>query len=131
VTTLCAGGVLVREGRLLLAKRAEHRAFYPGVWDVVGGHCEAGEAPLAALQRELGEELAVKATALEEIAVLEAGDLRLHLFLVTAWEGEPRLANAEHTELRWCTLQEAVTLRLAHPSYPELLRAALERARGL
>jgi len=26
---------------MLLVKRSDDRAFYPGVWDVVGGHCEA------------------------------------------------------------------------------------------
>ncbi len=43
---ICAGGVLVRGGEVLLARRSDDRAFYPGVWDVIGGHCEPGEAPL-------------------------------------------------------------------------------------
>ena len=47
---VCVGAVLVRypaardddSPRVLLGKRAAKRAFYPGVWDVLGGHLEAG-----------------------------------------------------------------------------------------
>jgi len=31
----------MRGDRILLARRSETRTFYPGVWDVIGGHCEA------------------------------------------------------------------------------------------
>jgi len=31
---VCAGGLLVRGDRILLARRADDRVFYPGVWDV-------------------------------------------------------------------------------------------------
>jgi len=54
---ICAGGLLVRSNEILLAKRSADRAFYPGVWDVVGGHCAGKETPTDALLRELEEEL--------------------------------------------------------------------------
>ena len=37
-----AGAVLIRSGKLLLGRRAEQRSYYPGVWDVFGGHVEPG-----------------------------------------------------------------------------------------
>ena len=123
--------MLVRDGRLLLARRADDRAFYPGVWDVLGGHCEGGEALAAALARELEEEIGVRPRAAAEVAVLdeprpaEHGEARYHVFVVTAWDGEPRLRDPEHSDLRWLTLAEALTLPLAHPAYPELFRALL------
>jgi 8-oxo-dGTP diphosphatase len=123
----CAGGLLVRGRRLLLAKRSAGKAAHPGVWDVVGGHCEPGEAPAAALVRELEEELGVRATAFEELTVVEAPDVRLHVFVVHAWHGEPRLANDEHTELRWVGADEAASLELADPSCAWILSAALAR----
>ena len=46
---ICAGGLLVRQGRILLARRSADRSFYPGVRDVIGGHCERDEAPADAL----------------------------------------------------------------------------------
>jgi len=106
-TRICAGGLLVRGGQILLARRSGDRKFYPGVWDIIGGHCEGGEAPADALVRELEEEIGVKAHVFEEIAVLEEpqpaehGDARYHVFVVTSWGGgEPRLLGAEHSELR-------------------------------
>jgi 8-oxo-dGTP diphosphatase len=91
------------------------------VWDVVGGHCEGEETPTDALLRELEEELGVKALAFEEIATLEEpqpaenGEANYHIFAVTGWTGEPRLLNAEHSEIRWLSLDQALGLSLAHP----------------
>lgn len=129
-----AGAVLVRGKEILLAKRAEDREFYPGVWDVIGGHCQEGETPTAALLRELHEEIGVRAQAFEEIAVLDEpdpathGDGQYHIFVITAWEGEPSLRNAEHCELRWLGLDEAQDLPLPHPSYCRILSVALQRS---
>jgi len=132
----CAGGLLVRGDEILLAKRSEGRTFYPDVWDVIGGHCEGSEATADALVRELQEEIGVEALAFEEIAVLgepqpaSHGEARYHMFLVTAWGGQPRLLDSEHSELRWLGLDHALALPLAHPGYRDLFRAALERANG-
>ena len=63
---VCVGALVVQEQevpQLLLGRRAGGRAFYPGVWDVPGGHCEPGEPPEQALVRELREELGVTPTA--------------------------------------------------------------------
>ena len=124
---ICAGGLLVRGDELLLAKRSPERSFYPSVWDVVGGHCERGEAPADALVREVQEEIGVKPRAFEEIAILaepnpaEHGRARYHIFLVTAWDGgEPRLRGSEHSELRWVSVEDAMALPLAHPGYGKL-----------
>jgi len=51
---------LVREGRVLLVHRSPSLRAYPGVWDLPGGHIEAGETELAALAREMHEELRVE-----------------------------------------------------------------------
>jgi 8-oxo-dGTP diphosphatase len=134
---ICAGGLLVRGEELLLARRSPERSFYPGVWDVVGGHCEGGEAPGAALVREVGEEIGVTPRLYEQIAVLrephpkELGEAQYHIFLVTAWDGgEPRLLGTEHAELRWVSLDQALTLPLAHPEYGQLFRSVHRRAWG-
>ncbi len=47
-------------GELFLQKRSLRKDTQPGKWDTsVGGHVDAGEAPLAAARRELREELGV------------------------------------------------------------------------
>lgn len=53
---------VVEGNKLLLGKRSPTRRFYPGVWDVFGGHLEAGESREAALRRELREELGIVLT---------------------------------------------------------------------
>lgn len=131
------GGLLCRQGRLLLGKRSARRRAYPGVWDAPGGHVEVGETAEHALVRELREELGVTATEWRELAVLRAPAmdaedagahaLRVHVFLVTDWCGEPRnLAPDEHEALAWFTLEATTQLTLAHAEYPRLFAQALE-----
>jgi 8-oxo-dGTP diphosphatase len=128
---ICAGGLLVWDGRILLARRADDRVFYPGVWDVPGGHCTGSEAPAETLVRELQEEVGITATVFEQVAVLEGprptdyGDARYHMFVVSGWAGEPQLQGSEHSELRWMNLGQALALPLAHPEYRQLFRGVL------
>jgi 8-oxo-dGTP diphosphatase len=123
-----AGGLLVRGGEVLLARRAMDRSLHPGVWDIIGGHQQGEESPADTLVRELAEEIGVTALGFEEIAVLpeprpaEYGEARYHVFLVTAWKGgEPRRLGDEHAELRWVRPEQALALPLAHPAYAEIL----------
>jgi 8-oxo-dGTP diphosphatase len=55
---ICAAAMVVRDSKILLGKRASGKLLYPDVWDLPGGHLEAGESPEQALIRELEEELA-------------------------------------------------------------------------
>ena len=59
MTRICSGGILYRDGRILLAKRSCTREFYPDVWDIVGGHREEDEEPEKTLVREMQEEIGV------------------------------------------------------------------------
>lgn len=111
----------------LLGKRTANRAFYPGVWDVLGGHCEPGETPEQTLVRELREEVGVTPTAWRRPETFEEPlpnldeTLVLHLYVVTAWAGIPyNRAPEEHTEVTWVSVEEACRLPLAHPRYPKL-----------
>src|SRR5690242_7727065 len=109
-------GLLRRGDRILLGKRAVHRRAYPGVWDLPGGHREPGESPEQTLVRELREEIGVTTTAWTLLGIVSApaapddadpvdDTLRLHLYLVTAWEGEPRnLQPDEHDAIAWLTV---------------------------
>ena len=126
----CACAILVRDGRILLGKRAPHRAAYPNRWDLIGGKCEPGESVEAALIRETQEEIDVTPRTFQSVATLAEPEPDLrgarnhHVFLVTAWEGPgPRMLGDEHSEIRWVTVDEAVVLDLALPAYRELFEA--------
>lgn len=54
-------GVVRREGRVLLSRRI--RGTDVGLWEFPGGKVERGESPEQALERELREELGVRARA--------------------------------------------------------------------
>ncbi|MFG1869138.1 NUDIX domain-containing protein [Micromonospora arborensis] len=56
-------GALVENGAVLLVHRSPTRWAYPDLWDLPGGHVEAGESELSALAREMHEELGVNIVA--------------------------------------------------------------------
>ena len=94
-------GVLERDGRVLLARRAiPPRA---GHWDLPGGFLEEGEDALGGLRREFKEETGID---VEPVAWLGAFVDRYYSYYVLGltWvvhgEGEPRAAD-DVAELRW------------------------------
>lgn len=125
----CVGALLVRNGELLLGRRAAGRDWLAGAWDVFGGHIEPGETEQQALSRELQEELGIVATRMLRLETL-SGDApepwRLCLYAVTAWSGEPcNRQPEEHAQLRWCPLADAQQrLRTAHPDFARVLARA-------
>ena len=123
---------MVRDNKVLLARRAPHRKDYPNRWDFIGGRIETGETPQATLTRELGEELAIS----PKNAVFLKKMLDRHLrpddpptywfFKVTEWVGKPVIANDEHSALNWFTLAQMQVLPdLADRAYLDLATEAL------
>jgi 8-oxo-dGTP diphosphatase len=125
--------MVIRAGRVLLGRRSDSRAYYPGCWDLFGGHVEPDETPEVALARELSEELGI--VPLDARAVMVAtepkpdvhGQGEFHVYVVTAWKGEPMLKNSEHDRLGWFTLAEAARLALADKA----ILAVLAQAPGM
>ncbi|WP_298805533.1 NUDIX domain-containing protein [uncultured Pseudokineococcus sp.] len=120
---------LRRGGRVLLAHRSPGRDFYPDAWDLPGGHVEPGEAPRAALARELAEELGVVADVVgEPVARLVADDLVMDVWVVDAWRGEVLNRQPhEHDALEWCDAAELSGRALAHADLGRVLRGLLAR----
>ncbi|MFF5483159.1 (deoxy)nucleoside triphosphate pyrophosphohydrolase [Streptomyces sp. NPDC012935] len=63
---IVVGAALLEAGRLLAARRSAPEEL-AGRWELPGGKVEPGEAPEAALVRELREELGVTAEVLERV----------------------------------------------------------------
>jgi len=124
-----ACAILLRDGQILLGKRAAHRRAYANCWDVIGGRVETCETLQAALTRELGEELGISPIQFEKLAEIAdsnpggRGEALYHLFVVRSWVGEPEMRNGEHSELRWFDIEAACALfDLALTEYPALFR---------
>ncbi len=94
------GAALVRNGRVLASRRTEP-AHLAGLWEFPGGKVEPGESDVAALERELREELLVDVAVGErlggDLPIGETAVLRVYLCVLP--RGEPALV--DHDEHRW------------------------------
>ena len=117
-------GLIFHEGRLL-ATRRDPRRHFPLLWEFPGGKLEDGEAPEAALHRELEEELDLK------VAVARAlpgehyrGDgfqlLLLPFICRPAQTSAP--VPLDHVEIRWIEPDWADRLTWAPPDIPLVAR---------
>jgi 8-oxo-dGTP diphosphatase len=102
-----AGGLLVRDGRILLVHRVRQDD-----WSFPKGKLEAGETWEEAALREVEEETALVCTLGEEIGrthyVVEEKPKEVRYFLMSA-DGEARAQN-EIDEVRWLPFAEARAL---------------------
>lgn len=115
---------------MLLTHRSPTRAAFPDVWDLPGGHIEAGESTTQAITRELHEELdiVVHPSHVETLAqpLIATRDLRLSVCRIHLWQGEPvNACPTEHDQIGWFVLDDLRRLDLAHPALTDLLGSML------
>lgn len=108
--TLVAAGLMVRDGRVLITQRTAQQK-QPDLalkWELPGGKVEPGEAPAAALVRELREEIGVGVTVGRIWDVLfhayPGFDLVMLVYACTIVEGEPRAVEVH--DLAWVPTAE-------------------------
>ncbi len=96
-----AAAVIEREGRVLIARR--RGGPFAGFWEFPGGKIEAGETPEQGLERELAEELGIRAVAGGFVCSVRyhGPALAIELLVYDAFlvSGEPRAD--DHEEIRW------------------------------
>ena len=105
-----AVGVLIdAAGRFLLTSRPPGKV-YAGWWEFPGGKLERGESVVAALARELHEELGIDVVDARPWQVTRMdyahARVRLHFCKVLAWRGE--LQMCEGQAMAWQTLPVTV-----------------------
>lgn len=92
-------GFLLRDGKILLAKKA--KKIGAGRWNGYGGGIDGDETPEDSMIRELKEEAGVDVykNSLEKVAIIDFhntksdGEIfvcRVHIFFISDWIGEPK-----------------------------------------
>lgn len=104
--------VVQREDRVLLCRRPE-RKRHGDKWEFPGGKTRPGESILAALQRELNEELGVQVRSVAggQISLPDPGSNYTVDFVPTEIVGDPQ--PLEHTEIEWVPIDEIDDYELA------------------
>lgn len=107
--------IIVSDKGILLARRLEGGEM-GGRWEFPGGKVEEAETDEAALVREIDEEFGTAFTPIRllgESSFIHRGKTRI----LAAWLGsipeEETLELREHSEYRWCCLEDIASLHLA------------------
>ena len=126
---VAAAALVDADGRVLICQRPEGKQL-AGLWEFPGGKREPGETPVAALARELREELGVTLQHAEPLIALPwnygGRGLLLDAWRVDAWIGEPRPLEGQALQWQFPTL---VDMAILTPADCPVLQALIE-ARG-
>ncbi len=111
---------LVRDGTKVLMSRRRADQPMPGLWEFPGGKVEPGESPIAALEREVTEELgcAVAVGRIHEVVFHPYGDFDLYMLVYEASisSGTPRPVQV--AEVAWVDAARLPELDLLPADYP-------------
>jgi RimJ/RimL family protein N-acetyltransferase len=108
-------GALIRDagGRVFAQRRSTNRRLLPGIWDIVGGHVEAGESTVGALARELHEETGWHLQHIEAVVAdwewTVDGVTRHEIDFLVEVDGDlatPRLEAGKHDAYAWIGLDD-------------------------
>lgn len=125
---ICVGGFIMREQTFLFGKRAEHKTWSPGLWDIIGGHAHKHEDIYEALKRETLEEVGITVQSAELLSITDVWDkqsknfFEYYIYMITSFKGHPRNCSDEHIQIGWFTLNELQSMHLALPIYTSLLQ---------
>jgi 8-oxo-dGTP diphosphatase len=120
-----AGLIGDSNGRWLVNCRPLGRPM-AGWWEFPGGKRQADETPLAALRRELHEELGVEVLEAEHVLTLshDYPDKRVELSVWHVRRYRGQAAAREGQPLRWVTADECRQLRMLEADWPIVERLA-------
>ena len=111
---------LVREGTRVLVSRRRADQPMPLLWEFPGGKVEPGEDPVAALAREVREELGcgVRVGRVHEVVfhAYDAFDLVMLVYACEIVDGAPRALQV--AEIAWVEAAMLPTLELLPADYP-------------
>ena len=124
---LVMGAAIVHGGRVLAARRTSPPQLAGG-WEFPGGKVEEGEDPVAAVVREVAEELdcGIEVTGMLSGEAPIRDGLTLRVAVASLVEGEPVPVEAQHDAVRWLGPEELDEVAWLGPDVP-----FLDEVRGL
>ncbi len=112
---MCAAGIVVKNGKMLMTKRRDHRPLYNNKWEFPGGGVEVGKSIAETLYDEVFEESGFKVNIeaqLPEIPTMveTSNNYQVHLvlYICSVKSGKIKLAEAESSDYGWFTYAEAL-----------------------
>ncbi|HET7341615.1 MAG TPA: 8-oxo-dGTP diphosphatase MutT [Methylomirabilota bacterium] len=127
VIEVAAGLIRDERGRYLITQR-RRGSHLEGLWEFPGGKLEAGEAPAAALRRELAEELTATFTVGDPVETVEwtypDRTVILHFFSCTLESGA--IVPTENQAMEWVPVEKLRELDFP-PADQELIRRLGQR----
>lgn len=121
-------GVLIRQGKVLLVKRAANDRMFPGFWELPGGKVEFNEDAIDALKREFLEETGLNVTAgapIRNFHYLSDDGMRHYLefvFYVQSNDYAVRLSE-EHEEYAWVSGKDLADYQITDDELKTLEKA--------
>lgn len=111
--------VIERDGRVLVARRKRGMAS-EGLWEFPGGKLEPGESPERGLERELAEELGIKARVGELLCVVPfpAPGPESELLVFRTEVADDRFRLSDHDEVCWLEPSKMDEARFSPPDRP-------------
>jgi mutator protein MutT len=135
-TEVSAGGVVVRDGEVMVIVPTRRAADGSRVLGLPKGHLDAGETPVQAATREVREETGLTAEPVEELGKVRYRYRRggreipkeVSFFLFDYRSGDPGDHDDEVEEARWMPMSEAVG-ELSYEGEREMVARALARSK--
>lgn len=130
------GGVVVRDGRVLLIRRGKEPLY--GRWVVPGGTVELGETLEEALVREMAEETCLRVEPVEVLTVFDRiqreGERVVYHYVIVdflcRWRSGEARAASDALEVAWASAEELAGYDLP-PKALEVVKDAFRRGAAL
>ncbi|MDR1775851.1 MAG: (deoxy)nucleoside triphosphate pyrophosphohydrolase [Actinomycetes bacterium] len=124
------GAAVVKNGRVLCARRGGQSRSLAGYWEFPGGKVEDGENEREALVREMREECLCDLRVGDRLATTvheyDFAIIQLSTYLCDLMDGGIDPVATEHSELRWVTPDDLRSLQWA-PADTEAVDVLVER----
>lgn len=117
--------VINEEGKILALKRSEGKKWYPKMWDIISGKLDESESPDECFNREVFEEIGVSTFIEVEKKTSyfykeDGKEWLVHPYRCKVGLKDCICINHEHSEYKWMTLNEILTVEHATPLRTEL-----------